>query len=99
MRRSSVTVRDDRSSMSDQDPHLGRQQQMRLHRSERRKTVRRRRIMAIVVLAAVVLAFGLLLARIASGGTTGESGASGRAGSTQPGTSHAATSGPASQPA
>ena len=41
--------------------------------------------MAIVVLAAVVLAFGLLLARIASGGTTGESGASGRAGSTQPG--------------
>ena len=45
-----------------------------------------------------MLAFGLLLARIASGGTTGESGASGRAGSTQPGTSHAATSGPASQP-
>ncbi len=45
---------------------------MRLHRSERRKTVRRRRITAIVVLAVVVLAFGLLLARIASGGTTGE---------------------------
>ncbi len=84
--------------MSDQDPHLARRQQMRLHRSERRKTVRRRRITAIVVLAVVVLAFGLLLARIASGGTTGESGASGRGGSTQQGTSHAATSGPASQP-
>jgi len=62
--------------MSDQDPHLARRQEMRLHRAERRKTVRRRRITALVVLAAVVLAFGLLLARIASGGATENSGVS-----------------------
>lgn len=57
--------------MSEQDPHLARRQQMRLHRAERRRAVRRRRITALVALAVVVLVFGLLLARIASGGTGG----------------------------
>jgi hypothetical protein len=86
--------------MSDQDPHHARRREIRLHRAERRRAVRRRRVAALVVLAVVVIAFGLLLARIASGGTPARAGATGGAGSTpDPASTHAASTGPASDPA